>query len=446
MGIQDLLLDRYQTHYLGLLFKTTLPFADIYPANSMKGRQGRYTELSSKPCSYSNNLANARPTNGKVSSPIKVKIQNAINRALQGDTDESGVIVVGGRRRNRKRRPNKNKPTKNETKKPKKTKKTSKKSSGDSSSDSSDKENGHSFSIYAALTKATSAGRRRDDQKPLIGSYLDGKEFDDREEDSGFWTPDTENDDHQDSDTMPFGFGKKKKAALIEKDVSPPPQEVVNTEIVVEKVEESPINTEDATIKDAEPITVTEMVVEEEETMVEMVTSDAVDGGAEQMVVETEMVEETKQETIEKEPEPEEPATILEETVEPVKEDVVMTEEPVKAVEEVVASEKIETELVPPVNNVSEGLAVEPEVMSVDLNELDDDEEVAILDRFEMLGQPVEPAPIETIVEKPGMEDPAPIVAKQPKKQPRVESTPLIRKQPTKVKDQQPGFLCCTII
>lgn len=37
--------------------------------------------------------------------------------------------------------------------------------------------------------------------------------------------------------------------------------------------------------------------------------------------------------------------------------------------------------------NNAEDLAVTREVMCVDLSELDDDEEVAILDRFEMLGQ-----------------------------------------------------------
>lgn len=52
---------------------------------------------------------------------------------------------------------------------------------------------------------ATSAGRKKDDQKPLIGSEwrpLDGKEFDDRDGDSGFWTPDTETDDNQNTDTV----------------------------------------------------------------------------------------------------------------------------------------------------------------------------------------------------------------------------------------------------
>merc|ERR1711964_669681 len=271
----------------------------------------------------------------------------------------------------------------NENQKPKKNKKT-KKINGDSSSDSSDRENGHSFNIYAAITKATSAGRKRDDQKPLIGSEwrsLDGKEFDDRDGDSGFWTPETETDDNQDSDTMPFGFGKKKKnAALIEKEVSPPPQEFKeepNAEPISVKADEPAFIAEDATTNDAGHVTVTEMVVEE--TMVEVVASEAVDGGTNEMIIETELVvgeKEEKGKTIE------EMATETIVKDETAKEAVAMTEEIIDQI----ISEDNGMELVKVSSNVlTDDLANTEELMSVDMDVLEDDDEVAILDRFEML-------------------------------------------------------------
>ena len=89
---------------------------------------------------------------------------------------------------------------------------------------------------------------------------------------------------------MPFGFGKKKKnESLIEKDVSPiaqPSKEVESAgTTIVEKIEEVAFSAEDAVIDHTEQVTVTmtETVVEEE-AVVEVVTSDAVDGGAEQLV------------------------------------------------------------------------------------------------------------------------------------------------------------------
>lgn len=94
---------------------------------------------------------------------------------------------------------------------------------------------------------------------------------------------------------MPFGFGKKKKSSsLVEKELSPPPQpskEAESADVVAEKVEETAYSPEDAQVNNADQVTVavTETAVVVEESVVEMVTSDAMDGGADH-VVETEMV------------------------------------------------------------------------------------------------------------------------------------------------------------
>ncbi|CAI9743345.1 Hypothetical predicted protein [Octopus vulgaris] len=202
--IQSLLLDRYNTQFLGLLRKLTLPFSDIFPAHSMKERQGRYIELPAKPCSYPNNIATSRcTTNAKTSSHIKQKIQNAINKAMQGEKEDSGVFI-GGRRRNRRRRPNKNKPS-TQNKKNKKNNATKKNTKNSENS-------------------RKAADHEDSDQTPLITSEWppadNNKETEDRE-DSGVWTVDTEVEDNLDSDTMPFF--KRKTLPKQPKEETPPP-------------------------------------------------------------------------------------------------------------------------------------------------------------------------------------------------------------------------------
>ncbi|GAB1610017.1 uncharacterized protein LOC115225308 [Argonauta hians] len=204
--IQSLLLDRYNTHFLGLVRKLSLPFVDIFPAHSMKERQGRYIELPAKPCSYPNNIATSRSssTTAKSSSNhIKLRIQNAINKAMQGEKEDSGVFF-GGRRRNRRRRPNKNKPS---------TQKKSKKNN-DKKKKEKNEENRRRVAVEAD-----------NDQSPLIDNEWPEPEeeeenqvVDDRE-DSGVWTVDTEAEDNGEVDTMPFF--KKKSAPKPAKEESP---------------------------------------------------------------------------------------------------------------------------------------------------------------------------------------------------------------------------------
>lgn len=80
---------------------------------------------------------------------------------------------------------------------------------------------------------------------------------------------------------------------------------------------------------------------------------------------------------------PEEVTAQMEEKDVSADEEVAMTEEP-----EVIDQITIEDNAMEFVLwNNAEDLAVTREVMCVDLSELDDDDEVAILDRFEMLGQ-----------------------------------------------------------
>nr|KAI8735860.1 hypothetical protein BgiMline_027149 [Biomphalaria glabrata] len=78
--------ERYNTHYLDTVHKVTHP-------------------TFGKPCSYINTVMRA---------PLKEKIQNAINRALNDlqyydcNNNGDGALIVGGRRRCRKKKNKKN--------------------------------------------------------------------------------------------------------------------------------------------------------------------------------------------------------------------------------------------------------------------------------------------------------------------------------------------------
>lgn len=57
---------------------------------------------SATPCSYPNNLSSHPIRDCSMHSPLRVKIQNALNKAFQ--LEKTDVLFVGGRRQNRKRR------------------------------------------------------------------------------------------------------------------------------------------------------------------------------------------------------------------------------------------------------------------------------------------------------------------------------------------------------
>jgi hypothetical protein len=62
--------------------------------------------ISASVCSYYNHLS-SRPVGYSMHQSLKLKLQHAVNQAAFADAD-SPALIVGGRRRNRKKRKNKN--------------------------------------------------------------------------------------------------------------------------------------------------------------------------------------------------------------------------------------------------------------------------------------------------------------------------------------------------
>ncbi|XP_071138636.1 myb-like protein X isoform X1 [Mytilus edulis] len=86
LRLSGLFRDRYKTKFYGLVQKY------CYPALG----------YSATPCSYPNNLSSHPIRDCSMHSPLRVKIQNALNKAFQ--LEKTDVLFVGGRRQNRKRR------------------------------------------------------------------------------------------------------------------------------------------------------------------------------------------------------------------------------------------------------------------------------------------------------------------------------------------------------
>ncbi|XP_046353220.2 transcription initiation factor TFIID subunit 3-like [Haliotis rufescens] len=160
LRIQGLLHERYKTHFLGLLHKILRPAPGT-------------------PCSYPNKLA-SRPVKSEMRQPLKEKLQNAINRALLPDND-LGALIVGGRRRNRKKKP---KPKNNV-----KNKKNAKKTEGKNKR-------------LGLLSTREDSGH---ESEPLIEDEAeDWKENQD-------WEQEADDRENSDPNKMPFNFLKKSK-------------------------------------------------------------------------------------------------------------------------------------------------------------------------------------------------------------------------------------------
>ncbi|XP_067683272.1 nucleolin-like isoform X2 [Haliotis asinina] len=160
LRIQGLLHERYKTHFLGLLQKILRP-------------------ASGTPCSYTNKLA-SRPVKTEMRQPLKEKLQNAINKALLPDND-LGALIVGGRRRNRKKKPKSKNNVKN--------KKNAKKTEGKSKK-------------LGLLSTRDDSGH---ESEPLIEE--EAEEWKENQD----WEQDADDSENIDTNKMPFGFLKKSK-------------------------------------------------------------------------------------------------------------------------------------------------------------------------------------------------------------------------------------------